>query len=57
MQMTWIGREDKQNANDMCGCFSSSQQLSRMEGHSVAPVACEHVCPSLLAPLVLAIRF
>lgn len=44
-----IGRDDKQNADDMGCCFSSGQQLSRMEGHSLAPVACKQMCPSLLA--------
>lgn len=44
----WIGRDDKQSADDTGGCFSSSQQLSRTRG-SLAPAACEQVCPSLLA--------
>lgn len=44
-----IGGDDKQDADDMGYCFSSGQQLSRMEGHSLAPVACKQVCPSLLA--------
>lgn len=44
-----IGRDDKQNTDDMGCCFSSGQQLSRMKGHSLAPVVLEQVCPSLLA--------
>lgn len=42
-----IGRYDKQNADDMDGCLSSGQRLSRMEGHSLAPVACEQVYTAL----------
>lgn len=30
-----MGRDDKHNVDDMGGCFSSSQQLSRVEGHSL----------------------